>query len=219
LREFGRDDGEAVGLTGSFARESTSRKGKAMKVGRLFLRAIIGGIFVSHGAQKLFGWFGGHGLKGTSQGFERMGMRPGRVHATAASVTEVASGTLSLLGLAPPLAASGITAVMLTAIHRVHKKNGFFNSNGGYEFNLVLIGAGLALAEAGPGEPSLDSALGMDMHGPGWALAAFAAGAAGAAGAHLYAQSQAQPPAPTPPAAAEQTVSEQAPAQAMQPSA
>jgi putative oxidoreductase len=190
-----------------------------MKLGRLFLRAIIGGIFISHGAQKLFGWFGGHGIEATSQGFERMGMRPGRVHATAASATEIASGTLSLLGLAPPVAASGITAVMLTAIHRVHKKNGFFNANGGYEFNLILLGAALALAEAGPGEPSLDSALGIDMHGPGWALAAFAAGAAGAAGAHLYAESQAQPAAPTPPAAAAQTVSEQAPAEATSPTA
>ena len=190
-----------------------------MKIGRLFLRAIIGGIFVSHGGQKLFGWFEGSGLEATSQGFESMGMRPGRVHATAASATEIASGTLALLGLAPPLAASGITATMLTAIHRVHKKNGFFNTNGGYEFNLLLIGAALALAEAGPGEPSLDSALGIDMHGPGWALAALGAGAAGAAGAHLYAQSQAQPPAPTPPAAAAQTVSDQAPAEAAQPSA
>ncbi|MGN6169724.1 MAG: DoxX family protein [Solirubrobacteraceae bacterium] len=190
-----------------------------MKLGRLFLRAVIGGVFVSHGAQKLFGWFGGHGLEATSQGFESMGMRPGRVHATAASVTEIASGTLELLGLATPLAASGITGVMLTAINRVHKKNGFFNTDGGYEFNLVLIGAALALAEAGPGAPSLDSALGIDMYGPGWALAALAAGAAGAAGAHLYAESQAEPPAPTPPSAAEQTVSEQAPAEAAHPRA
>lgn len=184
-----------------------------MKLGRLFLRATLGAIFVSHGTQKLFGWFGGHGLEATSQGFEKMGMRPGRVHATAASVAEAGSGALALLGLATPLAASGITGVMLTAIQRVHKKNGFFNMNGGYEFNLVLIGAALALAEVGPGDPSLDSALGMDMHGPGWALAALAAGAAGAAGAHLYAESQAEPPAPTPP---EQPVSEPAPAEAVQ---
>jgi putative oxidoreductase len=190
-----------------------------MNLGRLLLRTSLGAIFVSHGAQKLFGWFGGHGLEATSQGFEKMGMRPGRLNAVAASATEFGSGALMALGLATPVAASGITAVMLTAIHRVHKKNGFFNTNGGYEFNLLLIGAALALAEAGPGEPSLDSALGIDMHGPGWALAALGAGAAGAAGAHLYAQSQAQPPAPTPPAAAAQTVSDQAPAEAAQPSA
>jgi putative oxidoreductase len=187
-----------------------------MKLGRLFLRAIIGGIFISHGAQKLFGWFGGRGIEATSQGFESMGLRPGRVYAPAVSATEIASGTLSLLGLAPPVAASGITATMLTAIHRVHRKNGFFNANGGYEFNLVLLASALALAEAGPGEPSLDSALGIDMHGPRWAIAAFAAGVAGAAGAHLIAESRGQPPAPTPPAAAEQTVSEQAPVEALQ---
>lgn len=190
-----------------------------MKLGRLLLRASLGGVFVGHGAQKLFGWFGGHGLEATSQGFESMGMRPGRVHATAASVAEFGSGALELLGLATPLAASGITGVMLTAINRVHKKNGFFVTDGGYEFNLVLIAAALVLAEVGPGKPSLDSALGMDMHGPGWALAALAAGAAGAAGAHLYAESQTQPPAPTPPAAAEETATEQAPVQAAQPNA
>ena len=190
-----------------------------MKIGRLLLRAILGGIFVGHGAQKLFGWFGGHGLEATGQGFESMGMRPGRLHATAASATEFGAGMLALLGLATPVAASGITAVMLTAINRVHKKNGFFNTDGGYEFNLVLIGAALTLAETGPGEPSLDSALGMNMHGTGWALAAAAAGTAGAVGVHMYAESQPEPPAPTPPAAAERTVSEQAPAEAAQPSA
>ncbi len=174
---------------------------------------------MSHGAQKLFGWFGGHGLDATAQGFESMGMRPGRLHARAASVTEIATGALAALGLATPLAASGMTAVMLTAIKRVHAKNGFFIANGGFEFNLILIAAALALAEAGPGEWSLDSALGMDMYGPGWALAALASGAAGAAGAHLYAESQAepapvpQPQPPTPEAATEQ------PAAASQPSA
>jgi putative oxidoreductase len=90
---------------------------------------------------------------------------------------------------------------MLTAINRVHRKNGFFNANGGIEFNLMLVTGALALADAGPGEPSLDSALEMDWHGPQWAAAALLAGALGAAGAHAYAASQqpaAQPaPAPT----------------------
>jgi putative oxidoreductase len=171
----------------------------------------LGAIFISHGAQKLFGWFGGHGLDATAQGFESMGMRPGRLHAAAASATEVASGALMLLGLATPLAASGITAVMLTAINRVHRKNGFFNTNGGYEFNLALVGGALALADAGPGEPSLDSALDLNMHGPGWAVAALAGGALGALGAHAYAASQAEPVAEgaQPPADAEQTAAKQ----------
>ena len=177
-----------------------------MKLGRLLLRATLGGLFFGHGTQKLFGWFDGHGLEATSQGFESMGMRPGRLNALAASVTETASGTLMVLGLATPLAASGATGVMLTAINRVHRKNGLWNTNGGYEFNLVLIAGAAALAEVGPGSPSLDDALGLEMHGPRWALAALAAGAAGAAGAHLYAESQAAPaPVPQPqPAAPEQ---------------
>lgn len=184
-----------------------------MKVGRLILRGAVGGFFVGHGTQKLFGWFGGHGLEGTSQFFENLGARPGRLTATAAGAAEAGGGALMLLGLATPVAASAITSVMLTAINRVHKKNGPWITNGGYEYNVVLIGAALALAEVGPGRPSLDSALGMDMHGSGWALAALATGAAGALGAHLYAESQPAPVVPpeaapqpepaTPPQAAE----------------
>jgi putative oxidoreductase len=183
-----------------------------MKLGRLFLRASLGAVFISHGAQKLFGWFGGHGLEATAQGFEKMGMRPGRVHATAASATEVGSGVLAVLGFATPVAASGITAVMLTAIARVHGKNGFFNAGGGYEFNLMLLAAALALAETGPGEPSVDSALGIKMCGPGWALAALGAGALGAAGAQLFAASQPEPASEPPerqPAVAQQAPVEQ----------
>ena len=95
-----------------------------------------------------------------------------------------------LAGLATPLAASTLTATMLTAISRVHRKNGPWLANGGYEYNAVLIAAALALAEVGPGPLSIDSALGDKLHGSGWALAALAGGIAGAAGAHLYAESQ-----------------------------
>lgn len=165
-----------------------------MKVGRLILRGAVGGFFVGHGTQKLFGWFGGHGLEGTSQFFEKLGARPGRLNAIAAGGAEAGGGALMLLGLATPVAASAITSVMLTAINRVHKKNGPWATNGGYEYNVVLIGAALTLAEVGPGNPSLDSALGIDMRGSGWALAALVAGAAGALGAHRYAQSQPIPP-------------------------
>jgi putative oxidoreductase len=168
-----------------------------MKLGRLLLRATIGGVFVGHGAQKFFGWFGGPGIDAASQFFDSL-------NAVAASATEVGSGALMLLGFAIPIAASGITSVMLTAINRVHGKNGLWNSSGGYEFNLVLIAASIALAEVGPGSPSVDTALGMDMHGRGWAVAALSGGAAGAAAAHLYAESQPVPqavpqpqPAPT----------------------
>jgi putative oxidoreductase len=167
-----------------------------MKLGRLLLRGAVGGFFVGHGTQKLFGWFGGQGLEQTAHAFESMGARPGRVNALAAGAAEAGGGALMVLGLATPLAASAITSVMLTAINRVHKKNGPWITKGGYEYNVVLIAAALTLAEIGPGSPSLDAALGIELDGAGWALAALAAGAAGAAGAHLYAESQPTPTAP-----------------------
>ena len=89
---------------------------------------------------------------------------------------------------------------MLTAIHRVHLKNGPWLTNGGYEYNIVLIAAALALAEAGPGELSLDAALGRERSGPAWALAALAAGALGAVAVHLLATRHPAPQAPPTPA-------------------
>src|SRR5579875_1532604 len=97
-----------------------------MKIARLLLRLVLGGVFFGHGTQKLLGWCGGHGLEATAQGFEQMGSRPGRRTALA-------------LGLATPLAAPGLIATMLTAIKRVHLKNGPWAANGGYEYNVVLI--------------------------------------------------------------------------------
>src|SRR5579884_3396214 len=105
-----------------------------MRIGRLLLRLTIGGFFIGHGTQKLFGWFGGHGLDATSQAFEGLGLRPGRRNAIAAGAAEAGGGTALALGLATPLAASVLTATMLTAIHRVHLKNGPWLTNGGYEY-------------------------------------------------------------------------------------
>jgi putative oxidoreductase len=162
-----------------------------MKIGRLLLRLAVGGFFVGHGTQKLFGWFGGHGLEATGQAFESLGMRPGKRHALAAGAAEAGGGAMMVLGLATPISAAMITATMLTAIYRVHLKNGPWATDGGYEYNVVLIAAALALAEVGPGKPSLGS----DWHGPKAALAALAMGVAGSAGAYLVAQ--AGPDAPT----------------------
>jgi putative oxidoreductase len=173
-----------------------------MKIGRLLLRLSVGGFFFGHGTQKLFGWFGGHGLEATSGGFEQMGLRPGKANAIAAGTAEAVGGAMLAAGLATPLAASAITATMLTAIKSVHGKNGPWLTNGGYEYNVVLIAAALMLVEAGPGSLSLDAALGRERSGTGWTLAALAAGVAGAAGAHLVAASSPAPAesAPTPPA-------------------
>ncbi|MEA2334469.1 MAG: putative oxidoreductase [Solirubrobacteraceae bacterium] len=149
-----------------------------MQIGRLAARTVIGGLFIGHGTQKLFGWFGGPGLDGAAAGFDAMGMRPGRRNAIAAGLAETAGGGALALGLALPLAGAALIGTMITAIRTVHLKNGPWNSNGGYEYNLVLIVAVLALVEAGPGCLSLDAARGSVRRGPSWALAALAVGAA-----------------------------------------
>src|ERR1700760_357045 len=127
-----------------------------MKIGRLLLRLTVGGFFFGHGTQKLFGWFGGHGIEATSNMFESLGMRPGKRNAVAAGVAGAAAGAALAVGFATPLAAGALTSVMLTAIHRVHLKNGPWVTNGGYEYNVVLIAAALTLAEIGPGALSVD---------------------------------------------------------------
>ncbi len=156
-----------------------------MKLGRLLLRLLVGGFFVGHGTQKLFGWFGGGGIDATAGTFEQLGLRPGKVHATAAGVAEAGGGAALVLGAETPLAAAAIVATMLTAIRTVHLKNGPWATKGGYEYNAVLIAATLTLAELGPGPLSLDAARGRERAGTGWALATAAAGALGALGVKL----------------------------------
>lgn len=164
-----------------------------MKVGRLLLRAAVGGFFIGHGTQKLFGWFGGGGLKGTAEGFESMGLKPGTVHASAAGAAETLGGAGLLLGYRTPLASASIISVMLTAINRVHLKNGPWAAKGGYEYNAVLIAAAASLAESGPGGLSLDALRGKEKSGALWGLFSIVAGTAGAAGAHFLAESRATP--------------------------
>ena len=151
-----------------------------MELGLLALRIVVGLLFMGHGAQKLFGMFGGHGLAGTAGFFEQgLGLRPGKRHATAAGLSEALGGALLTLGAATPVAASMIIGTMTTAIRKVHTSKGPWVTEGGFEYNAVLIAAMVALAEAGPGAPSVDSALFPKMKGTGWALLALAAGVAG----------------------------------------
>jgi putative oxidoreductase len=152
-----------------------------MSVGRLVSRTVIGGLFIGHGTQKLFGWFGGPGPAGTSAMMESLGLRPGKLHALLSGVTETVGGGLLAAGFATPLASAALTGVMTTAIKKVHLPNGPWAANGGWEYNAVLIGAVTALAETGPGELSLDHLLGTERSGPAWALAALATGVGGAA--------------------------------------
>jgi putative oxidoreductase len=149
-----------------------------MSVGSLAARAVIGGLFIGHGTQKLFGWFGGPGPAGTEQMMTALEMHPAKRNAMAAGVTETVGGALLTAGLATPAAAAALIGVMTTAIRKVHMKNGFWNANGGYEFNLVLIAALLAIVDKGPGKASMDHAMGIDDTGAAWALAALATGVA-----------------------------------------
>lgn len=143
------------------------------------LRATIGGLFVGHGTQKLFGWFGGHGLEGTAGFFESIGLKPGKRHATSAGVAEAAGGALIATGFLTPLGATLVTSTMVQAIRTVHGDKGPWVTEGGWEYNAVIIASVLAIAENGPGPISLDRLLGTERKGTLWALAALGAGVAG----------------------------------------
>jgi len=152
-----------------------------MSIGLLILRLVVGLSLAAHGAQKLFGWFGGDGIAGTGQFLEQLGFRPGRLHAAQAGIAEAVGGLFLAVGFLTPAAAAALVAVMLVAAVSVHMKNGFFAQSGGYEYTLVLGGAALALAFTGPGALSLDRALGISWSGETWGLAALAAGLVGGA--------------------------------------
>jgi putative oxidoreductase len=126
-------------------------------LGLLVARLILGLSLSAHGAQKLFGWFGGYGLAGTGGFFEGLGFRPGKTFAFLAGAGELLGGALTLLGWLNPIGPALIIAVMLVAIGSVHWAKGFWQTNGGYELNLMNIAAALALAFAGPGPLSLDA--------------------------------------------------------------
>lgn len=151
-----------------------------MEVGLLALRVIIGGLFVGHGAQKLFGRFRGAGLDGTGKFFESVGLRPGRMMAMTAGLAELTGGTLFALGLLTPLAAALLIAVMCSAIATVHWRNGLWVTEDGFEYPLVLAAVAFAVTAIGAGAWSLDEALSLDVAGLGWALAALATGLLGA---------------------------------------
>ena len=171
-----------------------------MKLGITAVRAAVGAVFVAHGVQKLFGWFGGPGLGNLAKGFDSMGLRPGRRNALAAGVAETAGGAMIGLGFLTPLGAAATIGVMGRAIETVHWEKGFFNTQGGFEFNLTLIAAAFALADTGPGPISLDRALGIERSGPLWALAALGGGLAGPRLLDRLAPAPSEPPATPAPA-------------------
>lgn len=133
------------------------------------LRVVVGGLLMAHGSQKLFGWFGGHGLAGTGGWMESMGMRPGKLWAALAGLGEFGGGLLLLLGFLTPLGSIAVISVMAMAWLKAHLGKPIWAQEGGAELPLVNVAAALALALAGPGEYSLDAALGIAL--PSWLVA------------------------------------------------
>ena len=125
----------------------------------LALRIPVGIIFVAHGAQKLFGWFGGYGLEGTGQWMGSLGLNPGTLMALLAGGAEFFGGLALLFGLLVRPAAAALAFAMLVAIFSVHIGKGLFVSNNGYEFGLALLAASVSLLVSGAGRVSLDASL------------------------------------------------------------
>lgn len=157
-----------------------------MNLALLALRLVVGLLFAGHGAQKLFGAFKGAGLEGTAETFEKLRLRPSRWHALAAGCAEFGGGLLLAAGLLTPLAAAALIGVMVTAVTTVHARNGLWNTEQGFEYNLVLVAAVFTIAAADAGAWSLDNAIGLDFGGAGWALAALGAGILGGVGAVIF---------------------------------
>ena len=132
-----------------------------MSIGLLIGRLIFGLGFAAHGSQKLFGWFGGHGLTGTSGFFHSMGFRPGKLFAVAAALGECGGGLLTALGLGGPVGPALMIVVMTVAMVSVHWRNGFFVSANGIEIPLLYAAAAVIFAFTGPGAYSLDALLGL----------------------------------------------------------
>lgn len=131
----------------------------SIDAGILILRVLFGGAMAAHGAQKLFGWFGGYGIAGTGGFFESMGFKPGKPMAAMAGLSEFAGGILLLLGLFTPLGAAAVLSTMIVAAVSVHLANGFFSMNNGIEVPFLYAAVALALAFTGGGIYSLDAML------------------------------------------------------------
>lgn len=163
-------------------------------LGLLALRAGTGGVLFAHGAQKLFGWFGGGGIDGTAVAMERMGFRPERASAVAAGLGEAGGGLLLALGLATPAAGSAAAGAMAGAV-AVHAPAGFFATQGGYEFPGFLGYCAASLGLAGPGRYSLDHLTGHVLDRP-WVVATAFTGTAVAAYAVVRRRQLAKGPGP-----------------------
>jgi putative oxidoreductase len=156
-----------------------------MDTGLLVLHVLAGLLVAGHGAQKLFGLFGGYGIEGTGGFMESLGLRPGRLQAIAAGTSELVGGLLIALGLLVPLGAALIVAVMVAATLTAHRGKPIWVTDGGAELPLVYATVVFALAAVGAGDISLDAVLDLDVAGIGWALGALGVGLIGGIGAVL----------------------------------
>jgi putative oxidoreductase len=132
-----------------------------MNEGLALSRVVLGLLMAAHGSQKIFGWFGGHGLAAVSGMFESLGFRPGRLFATTASLAEVGGGLLVALGLFGPIGPALMVSVMIVAAVSVHWQNGLFAMSNGIELPLLYAAGAATLALTGPGRYSLDAWLGL----------------------------------------------------------
>jgi putative oxidoreductase len=153
-----------------------------MQVGLLLIHVLVGALLAAHGAQKLFGAFGGVGLEGFGGMLTSLGLQPVRPLALAAGAAEFAGGGLLALGLATPLAALLIVSVMFVAARTAHAGKGLWASNGGWELPLVNAGVAVGLAFIGAGAWSLDAVIGWDVAGLAWGLGALLLGVLGGIG-------------------------------------
>ena len=154
-----------------------------VSAGLLIARVVFGLVMAAHGSQKLFGWFGGHGIAGTAGFFEAIGFRPGRFFAIVASATEIVSGLLVALGLLGPIGPALMLSVMIVAAVSVHWKHGLFAQSNGIEVALFYGTAAVAFALIGFGSYSLDAVLGLQsLYTPTLAIAALAIGVIGGVG-------------------------------------
>jgi putative oxidoreductase len=135
-------------------------------LGLLVLRVVVGLTLAGHGAQKLFGWWGGPGLKAWTEGVAKMRIRPAVPFAWLAALAELGGGLLLAVGFLSPLGSLAIIGTMLVAIATVHWPNGFWNAKRGYEFNLTIVAAAVAIGLAGPGTYSIDQAIGLQLPEP-----------------------------------------------------
>jgi putative oxidoreductase len=125
----------------------------------LILRLAVGLTLAGHGAQKLFGWWGGTGMVGWTESVNKLRIRPARPFAWIAALAELIGGLLVALGLLSPLGSFAIAGAMAVAVATVHLSRGFWASKGGYEFNLLIVAAVATLALTGPGTYSIDQLL------------------------------------------------------------